>query len=88
MIYLGFDLYHQLSIVNYNGQMLFCRRCPRTKEIMGGLYAVSVEAKGVKPYTHKVEYSHQAWSDLLSVAQNYDITCQQTDAYYRTKEQS
>jgi len=69
MIYLGFDHYHRQNIVNYKGHRLICRDGPRTIEILQGLYNVSVKVLGVLPYTHKVEYSNQAWSDLLSVAQ-------------------
>ena len=69
MIHLGYDPYHQQVIAFYGGQKLFCRKSTRTSEIMCGLYAVSKKVKGALPYTHKVEYSHRAWSDLLSVAQ-------------------
>ncbi len=88
MIYLGFDLYHQLNIVNYNGQRLYLSKCDRAAEILGGLYDVSEKVDGCMPYSRKVEYSEQAWSDLLSVAQSYDTICQQTYAYHRTKEKS
>jgi len=69
MIHLGYDPYHQQAIAFYGGQKLFCRECTRTTEIINGLFAVSKKVKGALPYTHKVEYSYQAWSDLLSVAQ-------------------
>ncbi|MEE9548705.1 MAG: hypothetical protein V3V68_05055 [Nitrosomonadaceae bacterium] len=69
MIYLGFDHYLGKNIVNYRGQKLICHSGTRTVEIMDGLYDVSIRVLGVLPYTHKVAYSHHAWSDLLSVAQ-------------------
>ncbi|KKK87649.1 hypothetical protein LCGC14_2751110 [marine sediment metagenome] len=69
MIHLGYDVKCQQNVAFYNGQKLYFQYSNRAHKIFKGLYAVSKKVKGALPYTHKVEYSHKAWSDLLSVAQ-------------------
>ena len=68
MIYLGYDPIEQRVIVNYGGMRIVCRDSNRARTILTSLYVVSEKALGVLPYTRKVKFFDQAWSDLLSVA--------------------
>ena len=74
MILLGYDGENQKHTAAYNGSVIRVDdRHPRVAPVFNGLISVGQKLsipKGFIPavtWTHKVEYSDQAWSDLLEI---------------------
>ena len=82
MIYLGYDPVCQAEIAMHNGTVIVCDGSQRASEILNGLCTVALphpelHSAGVEdgveivvrtPWMKTVQYSDQAWNDLLSVA--------------------
>jgi hypothetical protein len=84
MIYLGYDGMEQAVFAEHMGEFIKIkdRDNPRISEVIDGLCAVSERIEPEKPitegnvsvvireiWTHRVEYSDQAWADLLEIGE-------------------